>query len=114
MESVGHFEYTLLFALVALGDEADGHAIRREIRRRTGRDVTAGAVYSVLARLEDKGFVQSWLGDESTPRGGRRPRIYRMEPLGATALQAAHQELAHMSDGLLDNLDGIAARGESR
>ena len=50
-KSLGEFEQMILFALVSLGDDAYGASIRREIVSRTGRDVSAGAVYTVLDRL---------------------------------------------------------------
>jgi len=41
---LGEFEHLALLALVRLGNGAYGAAIRREIRERTGRDVSVGSV----------------------------------------------------------------------
>ena len=38
-------------------------AVRREIEDRADRDVSIGAVYATLDRLEEKGLVKSRLGD---------------------------------------------------
>ena len=109
---LGHFEYALLFSLVALGPDASGRAVRSELQSRTGRDVTHGAVYSVLTRLEERGLVESWFGEETPARGGRRPKHYRITPEGAETLARAHEQLAHLSQGLIEKL-GTLAGGEA-
>ena len=54
---MGEFEQLVLLALVRRGNDAYGMTVRQEIERRTGRDVSIGAVYTTLDRLERKGFV---------------------------------------------------------
>jgi PadR family transcriptional regulator PadR len=43
-------------------------------------------VYITLDRLEDKGFISSWLADPTEERGKRAKRFYRLEALGERAL----------------------------
>lgn len=40
-----------------LGDEAYGRAVWKEVQLRLEQEVSAGAVYATLDRLEDKGFI---------------------------------------------------------
>jgi len=68
---LGEFEQVVLLALVRLGDGAYGLRIRREIETRTSREVSIGAVYATLDRLESQGLVLSSLGDPTPERGGR-------------------------------------------
>ena len=82
-KSLGEFEQMILFALMSLGDDAYGASIRREIVERTGREVSAGAVYTVLDRLEMRGLVASRVGEPTAERGGRRRKHYRIEASGA-------------------------------
>ena len=49
-ESLGEFEQAVLLAVAHL-DDAYGVTIRREIERRTERDVAVGALYTALERL---------------------------------------------------------------
>jgi DNA-binding PadR family transcriptional regulator len=107
-KSLGEFEQLVLFALVALGDEAYGASVRREIEARTERSVSAGAVYTVLERLESHGLVSSRVGEPSAERGGRRKKYYRIEPAGAVLLRQARDELMNMSRGLDTRLDRLA------
>lgn len=97
---LGEFEQLILFALLRLGEEAYGVTVRDEIEARTGRDISAGAVYTALERLESRGFVSSWFGEPTAARGGRRKRHYRIEPAGLRALGRAYDGLQSMARGV--------------
>ena len=62
-QGLGEFEQLVLLAIAQLRGEAYGVPIVEEIERRTGRSVARAAVYVTLRRLEEKGFVSSWMGD---------------------------------------------------
>jgi PadR family transcriptional regulator len=85
-ERLGEFEEFALLALYALTDGAYGVPIQQYMEAHTGRAVTIGAVYAALARLEEKGYVQSVLGDATPVRGGKRKRHYEATPAGIKAL----------------------------
>jgi len=99
-EHLGEFEQIVLLAVLRLGQNAYGVPIRREIEKRTGRELTVGALYRTLDRLEEKGYVHSWLGDPVAERGGRAKRYFRVERLGVAALRLAQRELAAMWQGI--------------
>ena len=109
-DALGELEYALLFALVACGPGADGRGLRAELARRIGRTISAGACYTALERLEQKGLVSSWLGDSTPARGGKRRREYQIEPLGSRALLEAHGRMTAAAEGLLPALRRHAAR----
>jgi DNA-binding PadR family transcriptional regulator len=102
--ALGEFEQLILFALLRLGDEAYGAAIRQEILARAGRDVSPGAVFTGLERLEARGYVSSWFGEATAARGGKRKRHYRIEAPGVRALARTHDALQRMSRGLAPKL----------
>ena len=102
---LGEFEQLVLLALVRLGAEAYGVAIRDEIEREAGRDVTVGAVYTTLLRLENKGLVASRLGDPTPQRGGRRKKYYRPLAAGQRELAASVNALRRMTRGLTPGLE---------
>lgn len=97
---LGEFEQLVLLALLQIGDHAYGVPIREEIVRRTARDVSLGAVYKTLERLEARGLVSSSVGDPTPERGGRRKKFYRVEPRGMRALRASVKGLRRMLSGL--------------
>ena len=81
---IGHFEQAVLLALIRLGQDAYGRAILNEIQERLNRDVSAGAVYATLERLETKGLASSTLAPGTALRGGRARR-YLCRPARASA-----------------------------
>lgn len=97
---LGEFEQLVLLALMRLGSEAYGVAIRDEIERRTGRTVALGAVYTTLLRLEDKRLVATRLGESTPQRGGRRKKYYRPLAAGRRELTASLEALRSMTRGL--------------
>jgi PadR family transcriptional regulator len=99
-ELLGSLEYIVLLAVTHLGDEAYGMTVRREIESRTGRDLSIGAIYSTLERLEAKGLVSSYTGEPTAQRGGRAKRHFRMEAEGKRALASAHEAIRRMTAGL--------------
>src|SRR6478736_6016512 len=103
-DSLGEFEQLLLLAIVHLGDDAYGVTIRQEIEKRVGRDVTIGALYTALDRLERKGFVRSTMSAPTAERGGRSKRHFRVKPAGAAALRQSRERLARMWEGLSADL----------
>lgn len=104
-EQMGRLEQLLLFAVLRLDDDAYGATIRREVRDRTGRDLTTGAIYTTLRRLEDRGLVSSWVGEPTAERGGRRKKFYRLEKDGLRALDRSWSEVRDMAAGLAAKLD---------
>jgi PadR family transcriptional regulator PadR len=97
---LGEFEQHVLAALFRLGDNAYGVTIRRTIAERTRRDVTFGAVYATLDRLERKGFVSSRAGEPTPERGGRAKRYFNIEAPGLRALGESWRMTDRMRAGL--------------
>lgn len=60
-----------------------------ELVRRSQGDLSRGSVYVLLDRLEEKGFVESWLEDKPEDRSGLPRRLYRLTATGARARSAA-------------------------
>jgi PadR family transcriptional regulator PadR len=104
-QGLGEFEQLVLLALIRLGDDAYGVAIRNEIEREAGRDVTLGAVYTTLLRLEEKQLVTSRLGEPTPQRGGRRKKYYRPLAAGHRELAASIKALQRMTRGLMPGLE---------
>ena len=89
METIGQFEQAVLVALIKLGKDAYGRAILNEVQTRLDRDVSAGAVYATLERLETKGLISSTLAPGTAIRGGRARRYFAPTGAGVRALKDA-------------------------
>ena len=97
---LGEFEHLIVLAVLRLADQAYGVTVRQEIETRTRREVSIGAVYATLDRLEAKGYVKSHLGDPTPERGGRSKRFFEVTAKGLTAVNRTHRALESMSKGL--------------
>jgi PadR family transcriptional regulator len=106
-ELLGSLEHIILLALVRLDGCAHGMIVRREIEQRTGRNISIGAVYATLERLEAKRYVSSSTGDPTPERGGRAKRLFRIEAAGNRALQISGQTLHCMTVDLKGRLETI-------
>jgi DNA-binding PadR family transcriptional regulator len=114
---LGEFEQLILFAILRLADEAYGVRIRQEIEARTGREVSVGAIYTALGRLERRDLLSARVGEANTARGGRRRKYYSLLPDGARALHSSYVIVRQMSDGLVSDLESlatVAGAGEGR
>lgn len=95
--ALGEFELLVLLAVLRLGDdEAYSLAIASDIEERTGRSVRRSAVRMTIRRLEEKGYVSTWLGEPRAERGGKARRHVRVEPSGALAVHESRSALERM------------------
>src|SRR6202521_3533492 len=97
---IGQFEQAVLLALIRLGRDAYGRAILNEIQGRLNRDVSAGAVYATLERLEAKGLASSRLAAGTAIRGGRARSYFVPSGAGVRALNEAKSATDSLWQGL--------------
>jgi PadR family transcriptional regulator PadR len=103
--SLGEFEQIILLAVLRLGnDQTYGMQVRREIAERTGRDVSIGAVYATLDRLELKGLVRSETGEATAERGGKAKRLFAVTAQGKRAVEDSQRAVSSMLEGLKLNI----------
>ena len=105
---LGAFEQLILFSVLQLGDDAFGVAIRENIEERTGRTVSAGAIYTALGRLEVRGLVTSRTESAQEGRTGRPRKFYSLRREGALALKDSHATIQSMASGLIPKLTELA------
>jgi PadR family transcriptional regulator, regulatory protein PadR len=99
--SLGQFEQLVLAAILSLREDAYGVTIHEKVAYLAQpKKISLGAIYVTLDRLEDKGFVSSWLSDPTSERGGRAKRCYRVEPVGEQALQESTATAMRISEAI--------------
>lgn len=98
--SLGEFEHIVLLTLLRLGDEAYGMSVRATIQERIGRDISIGAIYTTLERLQNKGYVKSRMGEATAIRGGRAKKHFIVTGSGRRALKEVRASLEVMWQGL--------------
>lgn len=94
--NLGEFEELVLLTIAALMSDAYSVAVCDELTKSTGRTTKLGVVHAVLSRLEEKGLVQSKLGEVSNVRGGKRKRFYTLTIPGKAALVRAKEMRDHL------------------
>jgi DNA-binding PadR family transcriptional regulator len=107
---LGEFEYLLLTAATRLGKDAYGAAIRKDIEEATGRSCSIGALYTTLDRLEEKGLIQTHMGNSTPQRGGRPKRMVRVTAKGIQAASEFYAAVKRVSRGVSWEANRIAIR----
>lgn len=105
---LGEFEQLILFSVLLLGEDAYGVSIRETIEERTGRTVSAGAIYTALGRLEERGLVRSRTERPQEGRTGRPRKYYTLRREGARALKDSYSTIQSMAGGLIGRLTELA------
>lgn len=96
---LGKLELAVLMAVATLGEEeAYGLGVRREVSDMRDHDYSVGAIYTTLARLEEKGLVESWMSEPRPERGGRARRQFRVTAAGSAALRESARIAARLWD----------------
>ncbi|WP_396222716.1 PadR family transcriptional regulator [Gemmatimonas sp.] len=90
----GSLEATLLAAVAACRDGASGLDVRQAVIDRTGRSYAVGAIYTVLQRLEAKGWITARVAEARPVRGGRARRLFTVTADGHQALESFRQRAA--------------------
>lgn len=101
---LGEFQELVLLIVLILEPKAYGVQIQGELRQRTGRVVSRGALHTALSRLSDKGYLRSEMAGATQARGGRRKRFYRVTTAGKEALHTARS----LRDGLWQSIPNFS------
>jgi len=88
---LGEFEHCVLLGIVHLENNAYGVTIRKYLKTTIDRDVSLGALYSTIERMEKKGLITSKKGVATPERGGKAKRMVKITADGKQALQETKQ-----------------------
>ncbi len=99
-EQLGHFELLVLLAVIRHRDEAYGVPISQSLEETTGKPVSMASVYNTLERLEEKGMLESALGEPTAERGGRAKRYFSVTTAGMSAVRDAKRALTTLWRGI--------------
>lgn len=89
---LGEFEESVLTVIALLEGKGYGKSVVDTFLNKVNRTVSLSAVHITLYRLEDKGFVESFLGGATATRGGRRKRFYRITNSGLELLHNLRED----------------------
>ena len=89
---LGEFEEIVLLTVAILNGDAYGVGITEEIETRLDRNVSLGAIQTVLKRLQNKKLVRSAFGEATKIRGGKRKRYYTITAEGQRILKQTKEQ----------------------
>ncbi len=98
--NLGEFEEIVLLVVSILNGKAYSVSIITEIEDRLNRNVSLGAIQTVLKRLEDKGLVKSDFGNATNVRGGKRKRLYEITAIGQQLLKMTKTQRNSLWDAI--------------
>jgi len=101
---LGEFEEIVLLWVTIQNEEAYGQSIAKAIEEEMERSVTLSSVHTALYRLQEKGMVESQMGEASPVRGGRRKRIFVITNVGKEALTRSREMKVKLWSLVPDNL----------
>jgi DNA-binding PadR family transcriptional regulator len=103
--TLGEFEQRVLLAILRCDNQPTVLDVRRELERVLGREVSRGAFYTTLERLEAKGRLTWSIGSGRASRNQLPERRLSVTPQGKQDLRAARRSLLDLWSGLEDLLD---------
>jgi DNA-binding PadR family transcriptional regulator len=103
---LGEFEQMVLLAVLRLGEAAFGPGIAEELEERAGRQVSRGALYATLDRLERKGYLTWAIEAPTSESRGNRRRRFNVTPAGIEELVSVKEAYVSLWEGL----DGVLRR----
>lgn len=98
---LGEFEELILIAILKLKNETYGVPLAETIEEMSGKRVSIGALYTSLARLEEKGFISSRIGEPTDERGGRAKKYFSVEGTGYQVLRDIEATRADALEGII-------------
>ena len=98
--NLGEFEEIVLLVVSILNGKAYSVSIITEIEDRLNRNVSLGAIQTVLKRLEDKSLVKSDFGNATNVRGGKRKRLYEITAIGEQLLRVTKAQRNSLWDAI--------------
>ena len=96
---LGEFEQRVLVAVLRCGDAPSAVDVRQELERILGRDVSRGAFYTTLERLEAKGLL-TWDLRQRVGDSGLPERALQVTRAGMGELRSARRAMLAMWKGL--------------
>ena len=90
LDLLSRWEEVYLLAIRKLEDNAYGVTIKKRVSKKTGKILSYGGLYFMLAQLVRKDLVNKTPGEPTNKRGGRRKYFYSLTEKGKKALEVTY------------------------
>lgn len=109
MKVLTKLEEGVLLTILKLRDDAYIVSIKDQLEHFIDKKLSFGALYVSLNRLIKYGYLESYIGESSSVRGGRAKKYYRLKKAGILALKDIRKlqslmwkDFENLADELLD------------
>jgi len=86
MEALTRREEQIMLSIYHLEEDAYLVQIKKHLSKLLKKRWSIGAIHIPLRRLERDGYLESFFGEATAVRGGRRKKIYKVTKKGMKAL----------------------------
>jgi len=90
LDLLSRWEEVYLLSIRELEQNAYGVTIKKSVSQKTGKSLSYGGLYFMLAQLVKKGLAVKTPGEPTQKRGGRRKYYYTLTEKGKKALLATY------------------------
>jgi DNA-binding PadR family transcriptional regulator len=87
LDLLSRWEEVYLLSIMELKNNAYGVTIKKAVAQKTGKTLSYGGLYFMLAQLVKKDLAIKTPGEPTQKRGGRRKYYYTLTKKGKNALQ---------------------------
>jgi DNA-binding PadR family transcriptional regulator len=94
-------EEQILLAIYHLGKNAYLVPIREQIKKFTGKYFSVGTIFAPLNRLDIDGYLESYMGESNSIRGGKAIKYYKITDKGYQALSEIKKFHERMWEGFV-------------
>ncbi len=94
---IGEFEQLILLAILHVNNRSYGIEISNTLLSCCKREVSLGALYTTLSRMQGKGLVTSEMGEASAQRGGKAKKYFIVTAEGQLAVKNSLAALEALS-----------------
>jgi DNA-binding PadR family transcriptional regulator len=90
LDLLSRWEEVYLLSIWELKNNAYGVTIKKSVSQKSGKALSYGGLYFMLAQLVKKGLAGKTEGEPTQKRGGRRKYYYTLTEKGKKALHATY------------------------
>jgi DNA-binding PadR family transcriptional regulator len=105
MDFLSRLDEILLLSILRLKDNAYAVPVIQEIKNRTGRTISPGALWISMDNLYKRGYIKKKLADSTNEIGGRGKLYYYLTPSGIKALK----RISELHETLWDDIGDMVS-----
>ncbi len=100
-------EELVLLTVFYLKEDVTLKEVRKQLIEQTGKDWSISSVYVPLDRLDEAGYLKSYIGEPSPMKGGKAKKYYEITDSGVGILE----EIRTLTNTMYKKIEGFSFEG---